>query len=80
MEFLTPLMLLGAAGVAVPVAIHLIGRRRARVVPFAAMDFLLGDQRKTARRLRLRELALLAARVFMCLAIPMILAKPYASC
>jgi hypothetical protein len=73
-------MLLGAAGVAVPVIIHLIGRQRAKVVRFAALDFLMGTRRETARRFRLRELALLAVRVLMCLAVPLILAKPFATC
>ena len=41
MSFLAPLMLLGALGLAIPIAIHLIGRRRAKVVRFAAIDFLL---------------------------------------
>jgi hypothetical protein len=80
MDFVAPLMLLGAAGAAIPIAIHLIGRRRARRVRFAALDFLLGSDRKLARSLRLRELALLALRVLVCLAIPLILAKPYAGC
>lgn len=80
MEFLTPLMLVGAAGVAVPIAIHLIGRRRAKVVRFAALDFLMGSRRKVARRLQLRELILLITRALVCLAIPLALAKPYTSC
>jgi len=73
-------MLVGALGVAVPVAIHLIGRRRARVVQFAALDFLLGSNRKVARRLQLRELLLLLTRIFVCLAIPLALAKPFTTC
>jgi hypothetical protein len=80
MEFLAPLMLLGAAGVAVPVIIHLIGRQRAKVVRFAAFDFLMGTKRETARRYRLRELSLLLVRVLICLAVPLILAKPFAMC
>ena len=52
--FLAPLMLAGVIAIAVPVAIHLIGRRRARVVEFAALDFLLATKRRTAKRLRLR--------------------------
>lgn len=80
MEFLAPLMLVGAAFVAMPVIIHLIGRRRAKVVRFAAMDFLLGSRKKTAKRLRVRHLLLLLLRVFICLAIPLALAKPFTSC
>src|SRR5688572_13873860 len=80
MDFLAPLMLVGLAGAAVPIVIHLIGRRRAPVRRFAAMDFLLGTNRRVARRLRLRELLLLAVRVLACLAIPLALAKPFVAC
>jgi Aerotolerance regulator N-terminal/von Willebrand factor type A domain len=80
MEFLAPLMLIGGIGVAVPIVIHLIGRRRARRVRFAAIDFLFGSDRKMRRRLRLRELLLLAARILACAAVPLALAKPYAAC
>ncbi len=80
MEFLAPLMLIGLAGAAVPVVIHLIGRRRAPVVRFGAMDFLLGQNKRVARRLRLRELLLLLVRVLAALAIPLALAKPFVSC
>ena len=62
MGFLAPLMLIGVLGLAVPIAIHLIGRQRARRVPFAALDFLLATKRRTARRFRLRERLLLVAR------------------
>jgi len=80
MEFLAPLMLLGAAGAAIPIVIHLIGRRRAPVRRFGAIDFLLGENRRVARRLKLREALLLALRVASCAAIPLALAKPFVSC
>jgi hypothetical protein len=79
-EFIAPLMLLGLAAAAVPIAIHLIGRRRAPVKRFGAIDFLFGSNKRVARRLRLRELLLLAVRVAACLAIPLALAKPFVSC
>lgn len=80
MDFLAPLMLVGLAAVAVPLIIHLVGRRRAPVRKFAAMDFLLGTNRRVARRLRLREALLLAMRALVALAIPLALAKPFTSC
>jgi hypothetical protein len=80
MSFLVPLMLIGLIAVAAPVIIHLIGRNRARVVRFAALDFLLATKRRTARRLQLREHLLLAVRALICLAIPLALAKPFTSC
>ena len=78
--FLAPLMLVGAIAIGVPIAIHLIGRRRARVVEFAALDFLLATKRRTARKLRLRERALLVVRALACLAVAIALAKPFTSC
>ena len=80
MGFLTPLMLLGLVAAAVPIAIHLIGRSRAKVVKFAALEFLLASKRRTARRFALRERLLLAVRILLCMAIPLAIAKPFASC
>jgi hypothetical protein len=80
MGFLAPLMLLGLAALAVPIAIHLIGKSRARVVKFAALDFLLATKRKTARSLRIRERLLFLVRLIACAAIALALAKPFTSC
>src|SRR3954465_430912 len=80
MGFLAPLMLIGVTALAVPIAIHLIGRRRARVVKFAALDFLLATKRRTARRFRLRERMLLLVRAIAGAAVAIALAKPYTSC
>ncbi len=80
MGFLAPLMLVGCLALAVPIAIHLIGRSRAKIVKFAALDFLLATKRRTARKLRLRERALLLIRVLACLFVALVLAKPYTSC
>ncbi len=80
MGFLAPLMLAGLAALAVPITIHLIGRQRARIVKFAALDFLMSTKRRTARRLRLRERLLLIVRVVACAAVVLALAKPFTSC
>ncbi|HEY4176550.1 MAG TPA: BatA domain-containing protein [Kofleriaceae bacterium] len=80
MGFLAPLMLAGLVALGVPVAIHLIGRSRARRVSFAALDFLLATKRRTARRLALKERMLLFLRVLACMAIVLALAKPFTSC
>jgi len=78
--FLAPLMLIGVLALGVPIAIHLIGRRRARIVKFAALDFLMATKRRTARRLVVRERLLLLLRALACLFVALVLAKPYASC
>lgn len=60
------LFLGGAAAVSVPIIIHLLNRRRFKVLDWAAMRFLLESVRKNRRRVRIEELILLALR---CLAI-----------
>jgi hypothetical protein len=80
MQFLAPLMLIGLLGAALPIIIHLTGRRKAPVKRFGAIDFLLGSNRRVARRLRLREMILLAMRVVSCAALALIMTKPFVSC
>ena len=80
MSFLAPFMLIGLAGLAIPLVIHLIGRRRARVVKFAALAFLVASRRRTSRRLQLRERLLLIVRILACVALPLAIAKPFTSC
>ncbi|MFW6189249.1 MAG: BatA domain-containing protein [Planctomycetota bacterium] len=50
---------------AVPVAIHLAHRRKARQVPFSTLRFLRMVDRRVARSHRLKELLLLAVRVLL---------------
>ncbi|MCP4445234.1 MAG: hypothetical protein GY811_07820 [Myxococcales bacterium] len=80
MSFLSPLMLLGLLGAMIPIAIHLQGRRKAKVVPFAALDFLLGTDKRIAKRLMFRQVLLLAFRMLICMVAAIILARPYTSC
>src|SRR3989442_15992122 len=55
------------AAVSIPVIIHLLNRRRFRIVEWAAMRFLLAAQRKNARRMRLEQLLLLIVRCLVVL-------------
>ena len=41
MNFINPALLLGFGAVSIPIIIHLLNRRRFRVVRWAAMEFLL---------------------------------------
>jgi hypothetical protein len=57
-----------AAGAAsIPIIIHLLNRRRFRIVIWAAMKFLLAAQKQNTRRMRLEQLILLAVRVLLVL-------------
>src|SRR5436305_8890395 len=76
MTFLAPIMLFGAAAAAIPIAIHLFFRTRYRIVPWAAMKFLLTSIEQTSRRLRFQELLLLLARVAVLVLLAVALARP----
>ncbi|HUS80623.1 MAG TPA: BatA and WFA domain-containing protein, partial [Armatimonadota bacterium] len=63
MIFATPLYLAGAAGVLVPVLIHLFGRRRPRHVRFPSLMLLQAAQQRRRSPLRLRRLLALLMRM-----------------
>ena len=67
--FGSPFGVLGAAvgAVSVPIIIHLLNRRRFKIVTWAAMRFLLAAQKQTVRRMRLEQYLLLATRVLILL-------------
>ena len=51
--FLNPWMLLGGLAIASPIIIHLLNKRRFKVVQWAAMDFLFEADKKNRRRVQL---------------------------
>lgn len=69
--------LAGLAAAAGPVIIHLFNRRRFRIVPWAAMDFLREALERHRRVLQVRDLILLALRVLAVLGVGLALARPY---
>lgn len=60
-----------------PVVVHLLNRRRFRVVGWAAMDFLKQALERQRRILHLRDLWLLVLRVLAVVAFGLALARPY---
>ncbi len=66
----------GLAAAAVPFIVHLISKRRARRVPFGALELLLKSQRRTARSIRLRQLLLLLVRTLVVVALALALTRP----
>ncbi len=61
--FLSPIFLYGLALIGVPILIHLIRKRKIKVIQWAAMEFLLLSQKKQKKRLRIEELLLLLLRI-----------------
>jgi von Willebrand factor type A domain/Aerotolerance regulator N-terminal len=69
-------MLIGLAGVAIPIVIHLLNRRNDPVVDWAAMQFLEFSPRER-RRLNLAELLLMLARMALLALVALALARPF---
>lgn len=72
---LNPMLLWGGLAVASPIIIHLLNRRRFRIVHWAAMDFLLQADRQNRRRVRLEDLLLLLLRCLIILLIALLVAR-----
>lgn len=69
----------GLGAIALPILIHLLARRRFRRVRWAAIEFLREAQRENRRRMRIRELILLALRCLAMVLIGLLLARPFLS-
>jgi hypothetical protein len=73
---LNVLMLAGLAGVAIPILIHLLNRRRYNVVDWGAMQFLQISE-ATRRRILIEELLLMLLRMGLIAILVLALASPY---
>ncbi len=63
------------AAASVPIIIHLLNRKRFRIVTWAAMRFLLAAQRQNRRRMRLEQILLLAVRTLLVLLVVLAMAS-----
>jgi hypothetical protein len=72
-----PLLLWGALAVAAPIIIHLLSKRKFRLIDWAAMDFLLEADRRNRRRVRLENLILLLLRCLAVALIAFLVARPF---
>jgi hypothetical protein len=76
MGFLSPMLLAGAALVAVPIVLHLVMRRQSREVMFPALRFVQQRRESNRRRMRLRHWLLLALRCLLVAGLAAALARP----
>src|SRR3954465_6086696 len=75
--FVTPAFAIaGVALAAIPIVIHILNRRRYKIVNWAAMDFLLRAMRKNRRRVRFEQWLLLAVRCSVLMLLGLALAPP----
>src|SRR3989442_1572502 len=78
-DFLTPGFFgAGVVLASIPIIIHILNRRRFKIVNWAAMEFLLRALRKNRRRLRFEQWLLLAVRCCVLLLLGLALARPVA--
>jgi hypothetical protein len=77
MSFLTPLFLVGLAGLAIPVLLHLIQKERKNVVQFPSLMFLRRIPYQSVRRRRIRNWLLLAMRLAALALIVLAFARPF---
>jgi hypothetical protein len=76
MNFLNPLLLLGALGIALPILAHLLNQQQVKRTDWAAMQFLNRNVRVRSRQIKLRDLLLLFLRCLALLFLVLALARP----
>lgn len=77
LTFLVPLFLLGLAGIAIPIILHLTRRQRRRVVAFPSLMFLRNIPFQEQRRRRIRNWVLLAMRALALSLLAVAFARPF---
>jgi len=78
-EFLSPLFAAGLLAAGIPLVIHMIHRRQARVLPIATLRFLRQIPARTIRRRQLEEYLLLAARMLVLILLALAAMRPVLS-
>jgi hypothetical protein len=74
--FLNPLLLFGILGIASPIIIHLLAKKKIKHVVWAAMRFLKEVVEKNQQRLTLEDILLLLLRCSLLVLIALALARP----
>jgi hypothetical protein len=77
MGLLTPLFLIGLAGLAIPVVLHLIQKERKQVVRFPSLMFLRRIPYQSVQRRRIRHWLLLVLRLAALALIVLAFARPF---
>jgi hypothetical protein len=74
--FLNPLLLFGIVGIAAPIIIHLLAKKKIKRVVWAAMRFLKDVVEKNQQRLTLEDILLLILRCALLVLLALALARP----
>ena len=76
MNFLNPLLLLGALGIGLPILAHLLNKHQFKQTDWAAMQFLNRAVNIRSRQIKLRDLLLLVLRCAVVLLLVFAISKP----
>lgn len=76
MSFLHPFLLWGTLLGSIPIIIHLLSRRRYKIIRWAAVDFLLKALSERSRNVRIQDLILLALRCLALVVAALAIARP----
>ncbi len=76
MTFLNPLYLLGALAGAIPLLIHLMHKKRVKVIDFSSLEFLKRIEGRKTRWFRVREVLLLVLRSLAILLLALAVSRP----
>jgi hypothetical protein len=71
-----PALIWGLLAIGLPIAIHLLSRRRSKRVAFAAVDFILRSKKQKVRSIKLKQLLLLLLRVLVVACAAFAIARP----
>ncbi len=77
MSFLNTALLAGLGAVLIPVIIHLLSRRTAKIVEWGAMQFLMDSVESRKSRIELEEALLMAARALLMGLVALAVARPF---
>jgi hypothetical protein len=76
MTFLNPFVLFGLAAAAIPILLHLLNKRKLRVVEFSSLSFLKELQKSTMRKITLRQWLLLLLRTLFVILVVLAFSRP----
>ncbi len=77
MSFIHTALLAGLGAILIPIIIHLLSRRAAKVMDWGAMQFLMESMESRKRRIQLEEALLMAARCLLAGLIALAVARPF---
>ncbi len=77
MTFLNPVILWGLAAVSIPILIHIFNLKRTKKVEFSTLMFLKEIQQSKYKKIKLRQLLILLARIAFIILLVMMFAKPF---